>query len=222
MDVPSVSEGKILEFVRREFDQYSEEQTNGVYDFVALNPKAASGGVTIFAVGVGRELLQSYKTAFVGAGYSVKGINIGANCQIKLARFLPQLRNGTYILVQIDGRNLFITLFEGGEYRISNSYRLMNTQDAPDWIGEVGNNLSSMIQFNKSQRTDTEISTAYFAGVAEDRLSAVKEKLGYLGVDIAELNLRGNLSIGGKAAGREGFNPGDYLFNIGNLLKQMR
>ncbi|MDR2156932.1 MAG: hypothetical protein LBO81_04025 [Clostridiales Family XIII bacterium] len=222
MDVPAVSESKVLEFVQREFDQYSEGKKDGVYDFVVLNPQAASGGVTIFAVGAGRELLRPYKTVFAEAGYDLKGINIGVNCQIKLARFLPQLRERTYILVQMDGRHMFLTLFDGGEYRISNSYRLINTPEAPEWLGEVENNLSSMIQFSKSQRSYADIAAVYFAGVPSERFSELEGKLGYLGVDVAELNFRDSLITGGKAADKGGFNPGDYLFNIGNLLKQAR
>ncbi|MDR1028965.1 MAG: hypothetical protein LBL63_06055 [Clostridiales Family XIII bacterium] len=222
MDVPPVSESKILEFVQREFAQYSEEKADGVFDFVILNPKAKSGGVTIFAVGAGKELIRTYRTVLVGAGYDLKGINIGANCQIKLSRFLPGLRTGTYILVQIDGRNMFLTLFEEGEYRISNSYRLISNPDVPEWFGEVGNNLSSMIQFSKGQRSNTDISSACFAGVTAEQLAVLQENLAYLGIDIAELDFRGSLSVGGKAAGKEPFNPGTYLFNIGNLLKQSR
>jgi hypothetical protein len=210
----------VLELIKRDFGQYSDEETDGIYDFVVLNPKAASGGVTIFAVGVGRAFLQTYKTVLVGAGYDLKNINIGINCTIKLARFLPQLRSGTYILVQADGRHLSLTLFENGEYRISNSYRLMNDAGTPEWYSEVGNNLSSMIQFNKGQRSAADISSAYFAGITENQLSALQTSLTYLGIDIKELNLRDSLSVGGKAAEKGAFNPGEYLFNIGNLLKK--
>jgi hypothetical protein len=220
MDVPPLTDRKVLELIRREFGQYSDEETDGVYDFVVLNPKAASGGVTILAVGVGRALLQTYKTVLVGAGYDLKNINIGINCAIKLSRFLPQLRTGTYILVRADGRYLGLALFENGDYRISNSYRLVCDADSPEWSGEVGNHLSSMIQFNKGQRSAADISTAYFAGITDSQLSALQANLTYLGIDIKELNLRDNLHIDGKAAGKSGFNPGEYLFNIGNLLKK--
>jgi Tfp pilus assembly PilM family ATPase len=222
MDVPPVAESRVMEFIKREFGQYNEEGADNVYDFAVLNPKAASGGVTILAVGAGRELLQTYKTVLVGAGFDLKGIGVGINCQIKLTHFLPQLRTGAYIMVYIDGRNLILTLFENGEYRISNSYRLINNPDTPEWFGEVGNNLSSMIQFSKGQRSNTDISSAYFAGVTGDQLSVLQANLAYLGIDISELNLRGNLNITGKAAERGDFNPGEYLFNIGNLLKQTR
>jgi primosomal protein N'' len=96
----------------------------------------------------------------------------------------------------------------------------MNDAGTPEWFSEVGNNLSSMIQFNKGQRSAADISVAYFAGVMDSQLSALQANLTYLGIDIKELNLRDNLHIDGKAAGKGGFNPGEYLFNIGNLLKK--
>jgi hypothetical protein len=117
---------------------------------------------------------------------------------------------------------MFLTLFENGEYRISNNYRLINEPNTAEWYADIQKNLSSMIQFSKGQRSNTEISTAYFAGVTADQMAALQASPGYPGVDSAELNLRENLDIGGKAAGKTDFNPGDYLFNIGNLLKQTR
>ncbi|MDR0817753.1 MAG: hypothetical protein LBN35_03850 [Clostridiales Family XIII bacterium] len=218
MDVPPLGEDKILEFVRREFRQYSDEENDAIYDFTVLNPKAPSGGVTILAVGVSRELLTTYKTALLSAGYDLKGINIGLNCQIRLARLLPQLKTRTVVLGQLDGRTLSLTLFSNGVYRLQNRSRMVHPEDDPEWTDEIGSNISSMIQFNKTQKEHEEITAAYVAGASSENITLLTDGLTQLGIDIKELDMMSNITLSGKAKGKEPFNAGEYLLNIGNLI----
>jgi Tfp pilus assembly PilM family ATPase len=211
MDVPALGEDKILEFVRREFRQYSDEENDAVYDFNVLNPKAASGGVTILAVGVSKEFLTTYKTALVSAGYDLKGINIGLNCQIKLAGFMPQLKTRTVVLVQLDGRTLSLTLLTNGLYRLQNRSRMVHPENDPEWTDEVASNISTMMQFNKTQKDNEEIAAAYVAGVTPQGMSLLTSGLTNLGIDIKELDLMGSISLTGKAQSKGPFNAGEYL-----------
>jgi Tfp pilus assembly PilM family ATPase len=218
MDVPPLSEDKILEFVRREFRQYSDEANDAVYDFTVLNPKSPSGGITILAVGVSRELLTTYKTALISAGYNLRGISIGLGCQIKLAGFLPQLRSRTVVLVQLDGRTLSLTLISNGLYRLQNRARMVHPENDPEWSDEVANNISSMMQFNKTQKDHEEIAAAYIAGTSPAGMDRLTSGLGGLGIDIKELDLMSKIMLSGKAQSKGPFNAGEYLLNIGNMI----
>ena len=221
IDVPPLSEGQILEFVEREFSQYGKEEgAEKIYDYSVINPHAESGGVTILAVGVSKGLIESYQSVFLNAGFNLKGINIGINAQIKLANFLPQLLTGTYILAQVDGKNLTFTLFNDGEYSLTNKYRLLNMTGTQEWFNEIGDNLSSMIQFNKGQRDTKDIETAYFTGIEKNETTALSESLQYLNIDIKELDFEGFVVVSGTVKGKGGFLPGNFLYNIGNLLKK--
>jgi Tfp pilus assembly PilM family ATPase len=218
MDVPALAEDKILEFVRREFRQYSDEENDAVYDFTVLDPKAASGGITILAVGVSREFLTTYKTALVSAGYDLKGINIGLGCQIKLAGFLPQLKTRTVVLVQLDGRTLSLTLLTNGLYRLQNRSRMVHPENDPEWADEVASNISTMMQFNKTQKGHEDIAAAYIAGTSPEGMALLTNRLSTLGIDIKELDLMSNITLMGKAQNKGPFNAGEYLLNIGNLI----
>jgi Tfp pilus assembly PilM family ATPase len=218
MDVPALGEDKILEFVRREFRQYSDAENDAVYDFTVLNPKPASGGKTILAVGVSREFLTTYKTALLSAGYDLRGINIGLNSQIKLAGFLPQLKTRTVVLVQLDGRTLSLTLLTDGFYRLQNRSRMVHPENDPEWADEVASNISGMMQFNKTQKDNEEIAAAYVAGVTPEGMTRLTSGLTNLGIDIKELDLMGSITLSGKAASKGPFNAGDYLLGIGNLI----
>ena len=221
MDMPSVPEAKMLEFISREIGVVAEGgEVNDVFDYTVLNAKAPGGGSRILAVAVDRDLLQAYRNTFTSAGFNLKNINIGVNAANKIARVSPQLSAGARILAIIDERNLTLMLFEGGDYKITNKYRLLNSDDTAEWRQEIGNNISSIVQFHKGQRPTEEISAAFFAGLSPAQTTALTEPLSFLGIQIEMLDLASHVKISNRAASKDGgLNPGKYLLNLGTMLK---
>jgi hypothetical protein len=222
LEVPPVSEDMVLEFIGREYGQHADESEGAsVYDYTVLSPHGPNGGTQILAVGASRELLASYKSVLTGAGFALSKIDIGLNCQIKLARFMPQLQEGSVILALIDGRSLSLTLFTDGMYVVSNRYRLVHPEGEPEWTDEIGGNISSMIQFGKTQKDSAEISAAFIAGASEQHTNSLRFALGYLGISITGLDMSEYVRLQSDAAGGGApFDAGSYLLNIGNLLKR--
>jgi len=220
MDMPPVPEVKLLEFIARDLGAFTDGETNDVFDYTVLNAKLPEGGSRVLAVAVDRDLLQTYRNTFTSAGYNLKNINIGVNAANKLARVSPHLMAGACILAIVDERNLTLMLFEGGAYKITNKYRLLNPDDSPEWRQEIGNNISSVIQFHKGQRPAEEISAAFVAGLSPAQTSALSEPLAFLGIQIGMLDLVSRVKISNKASAKDGgLNPGKYLFNLGVMLK---
>jgi len=220
MDIPSVSELKMLEFISRDLGVFTDGESNDVFDYTVLKARATGGGSQILAVAVDRTLLQAYRNTLTSAGFNLKNINIGVNAAYKIARVSPHLMTGARILAIMDERSLTIMLFEGGEYKITNKYRLMGADDTPEWRQEIGNNISSVMQFHKGQRPEEEISAAFFAGLSPAQTSALADPLSFLGIQIGMLDLVSRVKISSKAAEKDGgLNPGKYLLNLGVLLK---
>jgi Tfp pilus assembly PilM family ATPase len=216
MEVPPVSESRVLGFVRQEFGQYGGEDAETVYDFSVLRPRAESGGMLIMAAGAPAPMLRAYRVCLTAAGFNLKRIDIGVNCLIRVARILPQLRQDASVLVQIDGRNQALTMFSGGVYRVSNRYRLANNENTTEWAAEIGGNLSSMLQFAMAQRGQVPVSTACFTGVTDVQLAYFRQHFSYLGIEIQKLDLAGVVRTSGRAAAN-GFDPGSFLLNLGDL-----
>ena len=221
MDLPSVPEAKLFEFISRDIGVVAEGgEVNDVFDYTVLNSKVEGGGSRILAVAVDRDLLSTYRNTFASAGFNLKNINIGVNAANKIARVSPQLMTGARILAIVDERNLTLMLYEGGDYKITNKYRLFNSDDTAEWRQEIGNNISSVVQFHKGQRPSEEISAAFFAGLSPAQTSALAEPLSFLGIQIGMLDLASRVKISSKAASKDGgLNPGKYLLNLGVMLK---
>jgi hypothetical protein len=222
MNVPPLNENMILEFVKREFNQYDDTQSvenENIYDYSVLEASNAEGGSTILAVSSPKSFISTYKDILVKSGFNLSGISMGLESHIKLAKFIPQLSSGETLLAHIDGRQFSLSMFENGRYVIQNKYRLVQTEGSDEWVSEIGGDISSMIQFRMSQRTGTKIDSANFTGVDDAGIAKLKESLGYLGVEINLLDFGQFIELIGKAKGLGGFNPGQYLLNIGNLLR---
>ena len=220
MDMPSVPEAKMLDFIARELGVFNEEESNDVFDYTVLNAKLPGGGSRILAVAVDRDLLQVYRNTFTSAGFKLKNINIAVNAANKIARVSPHLMTGACILAVVDERNLTLMLYEDGNYKITNKYRLFNPDDTPEWRQEIGNNISSVIQFHKGQRPTEEIAAAYFAGLSPAQTAALASPLTFLGIQIGMLDLASKVKISSKSAPKDGgLNPGKYLLNLGVMLK---
>jgi len=218
VDIPHVGEDQALEFIKREITQYSEEETDEVFDFTVLNPKSESGGMTVLAVGVSRELLTSYRDSLASAGIELAGINLGLNCHIQLTELMPLLSRDTVILVWVDGRALTLTLFSNGEYRIQNRSRMVHSEDEPEWSDEISAGISTMIQFSKSQRSSEVVSAAFIAGVSTEKFKDLKGAISNLEIEIKPLDFASKVSLTGKASGSKDWEAGEYLLNIGNLI----
>jgi Tfp pilus assembly PilM family ATPase len=219
MEVPPLNDAKVLEFVKREYDPTGEKEAELVIDYTVLNSKMESGGVSILAVAVNKPMLQAYKSAFDGAGCDLRGIDIGVNCQIKLSKFVEQLRTATYILTQIDGRALTLTLFTNGNYVVSNKKRLMGEEGTPEWISEISDNISSMVQFNSANKGEM-ITTCYISGVDLEKVAAISGGLSFLQIDIRELDISNSVVISKVADDGTIFMPDKYLLNLGNILNK--
>ena len=221
MDLPVVSENKILEFVSQDLASFSSEENNDVFDYAVLTGHLPGGGARVLGVAVDRNILQVYNNTFTSAGFNLKSINIGVNALIKLTRILPQLNTGACILAVMDDRNMSLTLFEKGEYKITNKYRMFSAEDTPEWRQEIGGNISSIIQFHKGQRPEEDISAVFFAGISAARIGALAEPLAYLGIETGMLDLTPQIKYTGKAAKSDiSFIPGQNLLNLGTLLKR--
>lgn len=219
LNAPLLSPKEISRFVFNELSMYQEEETDMLYDYTVLEPRLPSGGASVLGVAASRQLIDSYQRLFRAAGFTLKSINLGINCQIKLARFLKLLKDEAYILAQVDGNNLVLSLYDGENFLLANRYRLLFGFGTDGWYGEFGDHLSSMIQFNKGQKSNREISTVFADGLSEEGLASLASMLLGFGIRISPLP-QDRVELVGKAAQQGGFQIGKYQYNIGNLLKK--
>jgi hypothetical protein len=220
MTLPRVRERKLLDFVRQDFGEISEEGGD-VFDFTVLGPNRTEGGLEVLGIAAGKLLLQNYIDVLHGAGFKLKRIDVGSNALRKMARFIPQLQSSSSVLVHIDDMSLAITLFEQGNYRISQRYRLLNPPGTAERQREVSSNISSMVQFQKSQRRDISIDAIYMLGVPQQNMPTFVEATRFLEIPVEWLSLDSQIKLTGKANfDQEHFDSSKFLYNFGAMIRK--
>jgi type IV pilus assembly protein PilM len=220
MTLPKVNERKLLNFVRQDFDEISEEGGD-VFDFTVLGPNTAEGGLEVLGIAAGKLLLQNYIDVLHSADFKLKHIDVGSNALRKIADFIPELKSSNSVLVHIDDAALSITLYEQGNYRISQRYRLLNPPHTMERQQEVSSNISSMVQFQKSQRRDVSIDAVYVLGVPPQNMPAFIEATRFLEIPVQGLSLDDQIKLTGKANFEQAnFVSSRFLYNFGAMIRR--
>jgi hypothetical protein len=219
MTLPAVKENKLLAFVQQDFGEISEGGDD-VFDFTVLGPNT-EGGLEVMGIAAGKVLLQNYIDAFTSSGFKLKRIDVGSNALAKIVGFIPQLQSNSSVLVHLDDMALGITLFEHGVYRISQKYRLLNPPGTEERQREMVNNVSSMVQFQRSHRRDVAIDSIYVLGIHPEYMPHFTEATRFLEIPVYELSLDSQIKLTGKANfDQANFVSSKYLYNIGAMIRR--
>jgi len=224
MEVPPSDEAQIREFIQREFTQYediSPDDYSTLYDYTVLNQIGPNGGVEVLAASSGRDMIEDYRRAFDQACYNIVQIGIATESLIKLVSLLPNLTGQTYMLAQIEPNRQTNIIFIEGTFRISSGYRLIGEAGSAGWIGEIGQNLASTLQFIRAQRGQSELTQIHVAGTSPQVITTLQQDFGYLNVGMERFDLSQVVTVAERIAADGLFDPGTLLFNLGALVKKV-
>ena len=218
MDVPIVSDKDLRLLIRNEMAGQSVGSGILLYDYTVLQPKLEGGGGKILACAVEKELVASYLTMFNNIGIKLDGINLAIASAIRVTQAIPDLAEKTYILAVLDGSNIFSLLFIDGNYHFSTRGILMEQRGTVAAATEISRSLTSLSQFNASQRTGQQpLSDAYICGLQGEESEFLSDISASLGI---ETGLLPDIpTMGGAFSQEEAVHFSDYLYCIGNLLK---
>ncbi len=174
--VPAVNDRKLLDIIKDEYSEV-ENYNNLVYDYRVLNPKVKEGGMEVLACACEREFIESYISLFEKSGIALEAITPALSSIINTTSLYKDLSHGTYVIANLDGNNLANTLFVNGEYYYSSRSRLLEDFGTEDADNEMYRILSSLIQFNKSQKTGFDITNIFFTGDINEQSTQIGAQL---------------------------------------------
>lgn len=180
MQVPAVSQKKLLEIVKGEFDLFQKDDQY-LFDANVLQQGAM---LTVMSYAVNKDFIDAYRAIFEKLSIKVTRIEVAINGIIKHVAQIPQLQNETFLLNILSGDNMLSLLFEQGQYKLTNRNRLLQTgQDGA--TAELYSKLSSMVQFSQSEKSAYSIQRSYYIGLSVDQLLALAQyTAGVSGVEI--------------------------------------
>lgn len=163
----------------RQFDNYIKKEFSIPEDASIIygtnSRKIGNQYKTIF-MGVPVDLIKSYLQLFEEAKIKIGRFEILQNGMAKFVKNKKDLYGQTFVLNLIEGNNLISVLIEAGEYVLTERSRLMAEPGSDQFLDELLQKISSLVQFNKSQKSPYEIAKSYYVGLPRERLLTLEEK----------------------------------------------
>lgn len=216
--IPKLNRKKSEEIVRREFADV-EEREDPLYDYMVLEDVEHTKMQQVLGTTVDRSFIEGFADIFEHLGIQITFVDLALSGAIRLLRLHPALQSKTCVIQVLDGDNLVSFLFINGKYKYSNSSRLFSEHGTSEFGVEIGRNVSSIVQFNASEKSEYEITDVYFAGFAPEDLSVCMEHIRALNLEAQVLPDAPNFTLRG-ASQKESESLGNYVYAIGGLLPQ--
>ena len=231
LNVPILPQSKLIGLIESEFSDI-DNRGQLLYDYMTLRPRRADGnGGVVLATAVEKEFIGAYVGLFADAGIRIESIDIAVACIARMASTDP-VSGKTCIIASLDGNNLSAVLFVDGMFRMFNHTRLFQERGTLASSSEITQAVSSMMQFNASEKTGREVGNVYFCGLQKNELrntvepdsaalatiSLCERVNAALEVPVSEFPFCSQINAENKSGKRRNFPLADFLCSAGNLL----
>lgn len=198
LTVPRLKKNQYYQLVADEYNDSAEGSEELVCDYYPLfGHGEKSAGKAVLACACDKALIESYTSVFKSAGIKLGKIKIGVEAVLNYVNTSPDLRFSTVVLNIIDGFTMLSVIFEYGSIVFISRTRLYG-EDNTDIVRNILDNLSGLIQFNKSENF-SDITHSYYLGLNEEDL-ALMNVLNPHAVNLASLDI----TRGARGAGKLG------------------
>lgn len=168
---PELKGSKLDSYIKKEFA--IPDDASLIYG--TTSRKIENQYKTIF-MGVPVDIIKSYLELFDEAKLKIGRFEILQNGMAKFVKNKKDLAGQTFVLNLIEGNNLISVLIEAGEYVLTDRSRLLAEPGSDQFLEELLQKISSIIQFNKSQKSPYEITKSYYVGLPRDNLLLLEDK----------------------------------------------
>lgn len=216
---PRLSVKKMEIFVENEFVGLDSNNSEMMFDYSIINKKGKKNKITdVICYAAEKSLVKSFLDIFSEVKMPIAFIDISTNCIVKYTREIESLEDKTYVIANVDGNNISLILFVDNMYYYSTRSRLLSDEGTEDYYQEISSQVSSIVQFNKSQRNGYEIEDVYIFGLTEEESSFCNRYISDLGVSNSYTNIFDRIIKIRKKL--DSFNSKQYLYNIGSLFRK--
>lgn len=209
IEVPKLSPKELTALVGNEF-----EDTAGNYEELIVDYSTIPGvnGQNMFCCAVEKKLLKPYVDLFESLKIKINRIDVGLSTIIKYVSGTRDYDGMTFALNLLDGNNLLSLLFENGLYVFSTRSRVMAKRGTEAFASELSIRLSSLIQFNKSEKSEHSLAMSLYAGLDEYELNTLKNVVFDPDIKLFILPQTPNIQVNFNI--EDTFDFGGYLYPI--------
>ena len=204
--IPKTSRKNIFKIIKNEFNDI-ENNESMLFDYINLSEEKESGLNKILICAFDSSMFEKYLTLFNKSKLRLISVNTALCSVISLARRLECLKNSACIIAVAEAFEMVFYLFVDREYHFSTRHRFVEN-DSAVYREQIETVISSIIQFNKSEKTGYEISAVYFGGAKNEAgfYSHISHSFGIRAEELSFNDTVNNVSA-------------DYIYTVGNLME---
>lgn len=211
LEVPLLNEAKLMPFIETNYPEV-ENREKMLIDYMVLEGKTEAGGASVLSVLTEKDFVNEYSELITSLGIKIDTIDISLSSLIKLVKFGIKALGETFIVGVLDKNILALVLFVRGKFRFSRRIRIVSEIGSEEILPEMVKILSNMIQFNKSEKTNADISDIYIGGFLPADNEIYKQLTDSLDVNVVSFPELENIRV------PDGRRQGDFIYTMGSIL----
>ena len=165
IELPAMSPAKTLEFVAREFNDVTRDDSVPVFSYTNLAVEKGSKIKKAYAESVDAEFIKDYIALFNEAGVSLKGIYSSEGVMIRTIEQSAGKRCKNFVVQVADDNMLTNVLWAEGNFVYYSGQRCFNEPGTEEYMEECVRALSQLTQFMKANQMETPIQNIFVAGI---------------------------------------------------------
>lgn len=211
LEVPLLNEAKLMPFIETNYPEV-ENREKMLIDYMVLEGKTEAGGASVLSVLTEKDFVNEYSELITSLGIKIDTIDISLSSLIKLVKFGIKALGETFIVGVLDKNILALVLFVRGKFRFSRRIRIVSEIGSEEILPEMVKILSNMIQFNKSEKTNADITDIYIGGFLPADNEIYKQLTDSLDVNVVSFPELENIRV------PDGRRQGDFIYTMGSIL----
>lgn len=181
------------------------------YAFLHGDPKE---GVSLCAGGADEGILEKFLGICREEGIRVDGITVPMDGYLQVIKQSESLQKGAVVCLFFEGGGMTSVLCLDGRYRYSSRSRLFGEPGTLDFGTEIVRNISGLLQFYASEKSDAPITQVFYAGCPEEDFAVSEEGIEGLGLKVSPMTLDARISVAGEET------ASDWILCIGAMIRQ--
>ncbi|MCL2084964.1 MAG: hypothetical protein FWH06_06895 [Oscillospiraceae bacterium] len=187
---PKLNKKQYEQLVRDDFAESGEPAADLACGYQLMGPS----NTALLACAANKAIVDSYIAAFKDVGVKLSAIRIGTQAILSYVASRPELQKKTFVLNVVDGVAMLSVIFENGVNVFMSRTRLYG-DDKLLLAQTLIDNLSGLIQFNRSQKFN-DITDSYYLGLDENDMRLLDSLNPHSDIKLDVINIFGGVKGG--------------------------
>lgn len=136
--------------------------------------KETDNMLSVLGAAAPKSLVESYIELFKAIEVRLSAVNVATEAFVELVTS-QKPNSGSRVFNIISGRNMTSIILQGSSYSFANRSRLLEIPNTSQRTTEIYSKLSTMIQFNKSQKSQNKLETSMYIGLQEEEIASLQK-----------------------------------------------